>query len=174
MTMENPVSNLSAIELKAHLPAKDFEISKQFYQDLGFTLCWSEGDQRLEDARLHPPRPVRGALVYRAALGIGRAFQIEIGVSVTAPLRAVRSALGAARLGSGGGRRRRSAVLIRRRSPRLGSLRALIFARLFDPLLRWVDHRDANSQRQDHGTGQDLRSGRVSFCPADAAHDRGQ
>ncbi len=30
-----------AIELKAHLPARDFEVSKQFYQDLGFTLCWS-------------------------------------------------------------------------------------------------------------------------------------
>lgn len=30
-----------AIELKAHVPAKDFEISKQFYQDVGFTLCWS-------------------------------------------------------------------------------------------------------------------------------------
>jgi catechol 2,3-dioxygenase-like lactoylglutathione lyase family enzyme len=32
---------LTAIDVKAHLPAKDFEISKQFYQDLGFTLCWS-------------------------------------------------------------------------------------------------------------------------------------
>ena len=30
-----------AIELKAHVPAKDFEVSKQFYQDIGFTLCWS-------------------------------------------------------------------------------------------------------------------------------------
>lgn len=38
------MSDLSAIELKAHLPAKDFETSKQFYQDLGFTLCWSEGN----------------------------------------------------------------------------------------------------------------------------------
>jgi hypothetical protein len=28
------------IELKAFVPAKDFEVSKQFYQDLGFTLCW--------------------------------------------------------------------------------------------------------------------------------------
>jgi catechol 2,3-dioxygenase-like lactoylglutathione lyase family enzyme len=44
MTMEDPVNNPSAIELKAHLPAKDFETSKQFYQDLGFTLCWSEGN----------------------------------------------------------------------------------------------------------------------------------
>ena len=32
-----------AIELKAYLPAKDFELSKQFYQDIGFTLCWSNG-----------------------------------------------------------------------------------------------------------------------------------
>jgi hypothetical protein len=37
------VSELTAIELKAFVPAKDFEISKQFYQDLGFTLCWSNG-----------------------------------------------------------------------------------------------------------------------------------
>jgi catechol 2,3-dioxygenase-like lactoylglutathione lyase family enzyme len=35
------MSELTAIELKAHVPAKDFELSKQFYQDLGFTLCWS-------------------------------------------------------------------------------------------------------------------------------------
>lgn len=36
------MSNLDAIELKAFLPAKDFDLSKQFYQDLGFTLCWAE------------------------------------------------------------------------------------------------------------------------------------
>jgi hypothetical protein len=35
------MSELVAIELKAHVPARDFEISKQFYQDVGFTLCWS-------------------------------------------------------------------------------------------------------------------------------------
>ena len=35
---------LVAIELKAHLPSKDFELSKQFYQDVGFTLCWSNGN----------------------------------------------------------------------------------------------------------------------------------
>ncbi len=40
---------LVAIELKAHLPARDFEVSKQFYQDIGFTLWWS--DQGL--AHLH-------------------------------------------------------------------------------------------------------------------------
>jgi hypothetical protein len=34
---------LAAIELKAHVPAKDFELSKQFYQDIGFTLCWCNG-----------------------------------------------------------------------------------------------------------------------------------
>ena len=32
---------LVALELKAHLPARDFELSKRFYQDIGFTLCWS-------------------------------------------------------------------------------------------------------------------------------------
>lgn len=37
------MADLAAIELKAHLPAKDFEVSKQFYQDIGFTLCWSNG-----------------------------------------------------------------------------------------------------------------------------------
>ena len=41
----------TAIELKAHLPAKDFEVSKQFYQDIGFTLCWSNGGKP----------PIRGA-----------------------------------------------------------------------------------------------------------------
>jgi hypothetical protein len=35
------VPELEALELKAHLPSKDFEVSKQFYQDIGFTLCWS-------------------------------------------------------------------------------------------------------------------------------------
>ncbi len=35
--------NLHTIELKAFIPAKDFERSKQFYQDMGFTLA-SETD----------------------------------------------------------------------------------------------------------------------------------
>jgi len=39
------MTKLHPIELKAFLPARDFELSKQFYQDLGFTLCWgTEGD----------------------------------------------------------------------------------------------------------------------------------
>lgn len=34
--------NLSITEIKAFVPAKDFRVSKQFYQDLGFTMA-SEG-----------------------------------------------------------------------------------------------------------------------------------
>ena len=37
------MSTLNTIELKAFVPAKDFELSKQFYQDVGFTLA-SDGD----------------------------------------------------------------------------------------------------------------------------------
>lgn len=33
--------DLTAIEIKAFVPAKDFELSKKFYQDLGFTVSWS-------------------------------------------------------------------------------------------------------------------------------------
>ena len=36
------MANLSAIEIKAFVPSKDFEISKAFYKDLGFTMA-SEG-----------------------------------------------------------------------------------------------------------------------------------
>jgi len=34
--------NLNVTEVKAFVPARDFELSKRFYQDLGFTLA-SEG-----------------------------------------------------------------------------------------------------------------------------------
>lgn len=34
--------NLRITEIKAFVPAKDFEVSKQFYKDLGFTMA-SEG-----------------------------------------------------------------------------------------------------------------------------------
>ncbi len=34
--------NLRVTEIKAFLPARDFELSKRFYQDLGFTMA-SEG-----------------------------------------------------------------------------------------------------------------------------------
>ena len=33
--------DLTAIEIKAFVPAKDFDLSKRFYQDLGFTVAWS-------------------------------------------------------------------------------------------------------------------------------------
>lgn len=35
--------NLNVTEIKAFVPAKDFALSKQFYQDMGFTLR-SDGD----------------------------------------------------------------------------------------------------------------------------------
>lgn len=36
--------NMATVELKAFVPAKDFELSKRFYVDLGFTLFWSADD----------------------------------------------------------------------------------------------------------------------------------
>lgn len=33
--------DLTPIEIKAFVPAKDFELSKRFYQDLGFDVSWS-------------------------------------------------------------------------------------------------------------------------------------
>ena len=33
--------NLTTVELKAFVPSKDFNLSKQFYQELGFTIPWS-------------------------------------------------------------------------------------------------------------------------------------
>ena len=35
-----PMPYLQPIELKGLLPAEDFELSKQFYQDLVVTLYW--------------------------------------------------------------------------------------------------------------------------------------
>ena len=37
------MNDLKSIEIKAFVPAKDFELSKSFYQDLGFTLKFDEG-----------------------------------------------------------------------------------------------------------------------------------
>lgn len=34
------MSNLKTVEIKAFVPAKDFALSKQFYQELGFTMAW--------------------------------------------------------------------------------------------------------------------------------------
>jgi uncharacterized glyoxalase superfamily protein PhnB len=36
------MADLRVIEVKAFVPAKDFEVSKRFYQDIGFTMA-SEG-----------------------------------------------------------------------------------------------------------------------------------
>jgi catechol 2,3-dioxygenase-like lactoylglutathione lyase family enzyme len=35
--------NLRVVEIKAFVPAKDFELSKQFYKDLGFTMASDGG-----------------------------------------------------------------------------------------------------------------------------------
>jgi catechol 2,3-dioxygenase-like lactoylglutathione lyase family enzyme len=35
------MSKLTTIEAKAYVPAKDFDLSKQFYRDLGFDVVWS-------------------------------------------------------------------------------------------------------------------------------------
>ena len=36
------MGELTAIEIKAFVPARDFELSKQFYRDLGFVAAWSD------------------------------------------------------------------------------------------------------------------------------------
>jgi predicted lactoylglutathione lyase len=38
------VSNLTTVQIKAFVRARDFALSKQFYQDLGFELAWSDDD----------------------------------------------------------------------------------------------------------------------------------
>jgi len=38
------MNTLETIELKAFVPSKDFELSKRFYADLGFTVKWSSDD----------------------------------------------------------------------------------------------------------------------------------
>ena len=37
------MSDLRVIEVKAFVPAKDFELSKQFYKDIGFTMASDGG-----------------------------------------------------------------------------------------------------------------------------------
>jgi uncharacterized glyoxalase superfamily protein PhnB len=36
------MGDMTTIEAKAFVPARDFDLSKQFYQDLGFELAWSD------------------------------------------------------------------------------------------------------------------------------------
>ena len=35
------MANMTTIEAKAFVPSRDFALSKQFYQDLGFEVAWS-------------------------------------------------------------------------------------------------------------------------------------
>jgi catechol 2,3-dioxygenase-like lactoylglutathione lyase family enzyme len=35
---------MDTVEIKAFVPARDFDLSKRFYQDLGFTVAWSGDD----------------------------------------------------------------------------------------------------------------------------------
>ena len=35
------MGDMTTIEVKAYVPARDFDQSKQFYQDLGFDLVWT-------------------------------------------------------------------------------------------------------------------------------------
>src|SRR5215471_10035385 len=38
------MTDMEIVEIKAYVPAKDFALSKQFYQDFGFELVWSSDD----------------------------------------------------------------------------------------------------------------------------------
>jgi len=38
------MSEMTTVEAKAFVPARDFELSKRFYQDLGFVVAWSSDD----------------------------------------------------------------------------------------------------------------------------------
>ena len=38
------MGDMNITEIKAYVPARDFELSKQFYADLGFTIVWSSPD----------------------------------------------------------------------------------------------------------------------------------
>jgi catechol 2,3-dioxygenase-like lactoylglutathione lyase family enzyme len=38
------MANMATVEIKAFVPSKDFETSKRFYADLGFSIPWSSDD----------------------------------------------------------------------------------------------------------------------------------
>jgi catechol 2,3-dioxygenase-like lactoylglutathione lyase family enzyme len=38
------MNDMTIVEIKAFVPARDFALSKQFYADLGFTIAWSSDD----------------------------------------------------------------------------------------------------------------------------------
>jgi uncharacterized glyoxalase superfamily protein PhnB len=41
---EHAMGNRTIEEIKAFVPARDFALSKQFYEDIGFTIVWSSDD----------------------------------------------------------------------------------------------------------------------------------
>ena len=38
------MSDMASVEIKAFVPARDFALSRQFYEDMGFIVAWSSGD----------------------------------------------------------------------------------------------------------------------------------
>ena len=38
------MADMTIVEIKAFVPARDFALSKRFYQDLGFEVAWSSDD----------------------------------------------------------------------------------------------------------------------------------
>jgi catechol 2,3-dioxygenase-like lactoylglutathione lyase family enzyme len=38
------MGNMNVVEIKAFVPARDFALSKQFYEDFGFEIAWSGDD----------------------------------------------------------------------------------------------------------------------------------
>ena len=38
------MESMETVEIKAFVPARDFDLSKRFYTDLGFTIPWSSDD----------------------------------------------------------------------------------------------------------------------------------
>jgi catechol 2,3-dioxygenase-like lactoylglutathione lyase family enzyme len=38
------MQDMTTVEVKAYVPSKDFDLSKRFYQDLGFNLAWSSDE----------------------------------------------------------------------------------------------------------------------------------
>ena len=38
------MSDMAIVQIKAYVPARDFALSKRFYEDLGFTIVWSSDD----------------------------------------------------------------------------------------------------------------------------------
>jgi predicted lactoylglutathione lyase len=43
------MGDMTTIEIKAFVPARDFEQSKRFYQELGFDIAWSDGNWHTSD-----------------------------------------------------------------------------------------------------------------------------